>query len=280
MIRRALRPATVLAIVAGVVLLWAARADAATCPVRTQSLLAMPDGKTYAVLLNSDIKRTADVRLTVYSTEWSYTITLPAVPFARKMPDNPYPLMRALARFTTDPVFVTLPRADLLIAARADPGVGDAPPGCNPTYAYTLELDLYRFGEKFVPSAGSSAEGRVIVASFNAATPKVPASVVAAQPELACAEPYAIAHTLRMTAANYPVDQRANGETGVVVIAVDLSPAGAIENTNIVSSTANDVLTQEALKAAKATTYAPELFRCQPVASTYLFRVGFLLPQS
>jgi TonB family protein len=277
-IRRVLRQGTLPAIVAGALLLWAASADAATCPVRTQSLLAMPDGKSYAVLLNSDVKRSTDVRLTLYSTEWSYTVTLPAVSFARKMPDNPYPLLRSLARFTADTAFVTLPRPDTLLAVRADPGVGAAPAGCDPTYAYTLEIDLYRFGPRFVASRGSAAAGRAIVASFNPSTPAVAASVVAAEPELACAEPYAIPRTLLAAPANYPPEARAAGQTGLVIVAVDLGPNGAVENTNIVSSTAIDTLTQEAVKAAKATKYAPELFRCQAVAGTYLFRVGYTLP--
>lgn len=278
-IRPALRLASILAVIAGAQLLGAARADAATCPIRTQSLLAMPDGKSYAVLINSDLKRTTEVRLTLYSTEWSYTLTLPAVAFTRKMPDNPYPTLRSLARFTADPVFVKLPRADTLLAVRADPGAGESPATCDPTYAYTLEIDLYRFGSRFVPSLGSAIEGRAIVASFNASTPSVAAAVLAAEPALACAEPYAISRTLLTAPANYPKEARDAGETGLVVIAVDLSPNGAIQGTNIVSSTAIETLTQEALRAAKASTYTPELFRCQPAASTYLFRVGYSIPK-
>jgi TonB family protein len=273
--RPALRLAVILAIIAAAVTFGPARALAATCPVRTQSLLAMPDGKTYAVLLNSDIKRTADVPLTLYSTDWTYAVTLPAVAFTQKMPDNPYPMMRSLARFTAAPAFVTLPRTDNLIAVRADPV--DA--GCAPTYAYTPELDLYRFGSRFVASPGSAAVGRAIVASFSAATPAAAATVTAANPALTCEEPYAIPRTLHSATANYPAALREAGETGLVVIAVDLSPSGAVENTNIVSSTAVAELTQEAAKAAKATTYKPELFRCQSVASTYFFRVGFSKPR-
>jgi TonB family protein len=274
-IRPALRLAVLLAIVATAFLITPARADAAACSVRTQSLLAMPDGKTYAVLLNSDQKRTEDVALTLYSTDWTYRVTLKAVALTQKMPDHPYPMLRSLARFTAAPAFVALPRNDNLIAVRADP----IEAGCAPTYAYTPELDLYRYGARFVPSPGSAAEGRAILASFTKTTPVATAVVNAANPALTCAEPYAIARTVRMMAANYPPELRDAGETGVVIVAVDLAPSGAVEGTNVVSSTAVRELAQEASVAAKASTYSPELFRCQPVASTYMFRVGFLKPK-
>src|SRR5579862_8110427 len=107
-----------------------------------------------------------------------------------------------------------------------------------------------------------------------AATP-LPATPAPATPRPSCRVPNREATTTRAVEPDVPEIARQEGAVGVAQIQVSLGPDGAVRSVSIYQSTGNSSLDQAALGAARASSYAPALEECAPVAGTYLFRVEF-----
>ncbi len=63
--------------------------------------------------------------------------------------------------------------------------------------------------------------------------------------------------------------------TGTAKVAVALTPSGSVSAASIYRSTGDMMLDRAALRAARMSTYSPEVRDCTPVGGTYLFTVDF-----
>jgi TonB family protein len=73
----------------------------------------------------------------------------------------------------------------------------------------------------------------------------------------------------------YPDIARDQGATGVTQVKVTLDATGAVTDASVYKSSGNQALDYEAIKAAKATHYTPEIVNCVRTAGTYIFRGEF-----
>jgi TonB family protein len=66
---------------------------------------------------------------------------------------------------------------------------------------------------------------------------------------------------------------RAQAVSGVTRVAVQLNPAGSVQDAHVAASCGSASLDVAALSMAKAATYAPALRNCKAVAGAYTFSV-------
>lgn len=90
-----------------------------------------------------------------------------------------------------------------------------------------------------------------------------------------CAQPHVDPSTKNPVQPEYPEVAREQGAFGTVKVAVTLDEHGTVISAAIAQSAGNAALDQEAIKAAKASTYSPEIVDCKPVGGVYLFRAVF-----
>jgi protein TonB len=124
---------------------------------------------------------------------------------------------------------------------------------------------------------GTEASGPPEPAStVPAATPApTPVATPTATPKPTCPNPNADATIKSQADLDYPDIARQQGATGTAQVKVTLDAEGNPVDVAIYKSTGNSLLDQSALKAAKATTYVPEIVNCVKTAGSYLFRADF-----
>jgi TonB family protein len=93
---------------------------------------------------------------------------------------------------------------------------------------------------------------------------------------LACAQPYQLAHVVKAEQPVYPESAKFVHATGTALVRVDVLEDGSVAHTSLFRSSGNQALDVSAIKAATASSYAPALFRCNPIAGAYIFRVEFM----
>jgi protein TonB len=94
-------------------------------------------------------------------------------------------------------------------------------------------------------------------------------------PAPACAQPHLDAATKNAVQPEYPEIAREQGASGIATVNVSLDAHGNVTAVSIAKSTGNAVLDQEALKAAKMSTFTPEVVDCKPIGGTYFFKADF-----
>jgi len=107
--------------------------------------------------------------------------------------------------------------------------------------------------------------------------PATPAATPAPTPPPApkCAVPNADATTTQAVEPDYPDIARQQGAVGTAKIKVSLDAAGHVLEATIQKSAGNAALDQAALKAAKASSFAPEVVNCVKTPGSYLFSADF-----
>jgi TonB family protein len=98
---------------------------------------------------------------------------------------------------------------------------------------------------------------------------------VAAERNTTCIVPDHLATIVRAVEPSYPNAEALNGVSGLSVIRIDLSDTGRVVDAKVMKSSGSYVLDTEAIRAAKAMWYAPELQDCNAVAGTYAVEVEF-----
>ena len=98
----------------------------------------------------------------------------------------------------------------------------------------------------------------------NAATPS-------AQSEI-CSAP---ARTVYSALAEMPSMRYFDNATGTANIQVDIDKTGNMLAASVLKSSGDTLLDRSALAAAHASTFAPEMRDCSPVAGSYVFIVDF-----
>jgi protein TonB len=91
----------------------------------------------------------------------------------------------------------------------------------------------------------------------------------------ACAVPNVEAKATQLAQPVYPESAQQLGTSGDVDVLVSLSPAGAVTATTIYKTSGSAALDQAAIRAARASTYSPDIVDCQAVAGSYTFHVSF-----
>jgi protein TonB len=132
--------------------------------------------------------------------------------------------------------------------------------------------------QQYVAPKEGSQEGvpQGTVASAPPAPTAGPATAPPATPTpRSCAQPHKDATTTQPVTPDYPEIARQQGAIGVTNVRVSLSATGSVISVKVYKSSGNQSLDQEALKAARASRYSPEIEDCQPVAGDYLFRAEF-----
>jgi len=103
-----------------------------------------------------------------------------------------------------------------------------------------------------------------------------------AVPEIAagCAQPDARAHVIVAVTPRYPPLAAAAATSGSVVVKISLTDTGDVRSATLWRETVGDKvgaadIIRAAILAAAASTYAPEVTKCKPIAGLYLFRVDY-----
>jgi TonB family protein len=237
------------------------------CAVTSLPAVPMPDGKSYAVVLGADTPLTTDVQLVLYSAEATYAVNLAHVQVYRKRPAylaDPLP-------FEADPIYVTLPKPDVIDAIHVRV---PKTPECIARTLYTSPRDG-SVPDSYVDRPDRVAERATLVASFGLGAKTNPASLITSSPKLTCSQPYADARVTKPVEPGYPNEALAQHEVGSTTVLVRLADTGAVDRVSVLRSSGYSALDEATLRAALLSTYSPEIFRCKPVASSYLFRADF-----
>ncbi len=74
---------------------------------------------------------------------------------------------------------------------------------------------------------------------------------------------------------DYPDIAREQGAVGTTLVKVSLDVAGNVTDASVYKSAGNAALDQAAIKAAKATSYTPDIVNCVKTPGSYLFKADF-----
>jgi protein TonB len=127
--------------------------------------------------------------------------------------------------------------------------------------------------ENAVPN-GTTATGKPTEATAAPAATPAPTPTPAPKPQ--CAVPNAEAN-IKGEAADleYPEMAREQGAVGTTLVKVTLDANGVVTDASVYKSAGNAALDQSAIKAAKATSYTPDIVDCVKTAGSYLFKANF-----
>jgi TonB family protein len=232
----------------------ASTARAADCARSHGSLSS--DGTTYVAQFFDPGPYTGRLDATFYTATSEYAATLPALAI-----DEP-----AQSGFRSKEVAFWNPGPEpLLGVAFTYGGAGEAGP-CT-------ERGI------IVPRAGAPALARRQARTPGSPPPPgtIPLELAGNPSPLPCTQPFVPARIHGVPAdAAYPAIARELGATGVVKIKVEIEADGSVWNAAVYESSGNALLDGSALRAALQSRYDPEVFRCEPEAGTYLFRVDFV----
>jgi protein TonB len=123
-----------------------------------------------------------------------------------------------------------------------------------------------------VNQGGPSQEGRP--EGTETSGPIVPtAGPATAAP--ACARPHVDALATVKVEPDYPEMARQQGAVGTTTVKVSLSQTGAVTGASVYRSSGNAQLDMAAVRAARSSSYRPEIDNCEPVGGDYLFVATF-----
>src|ERR1700688_148613 len=241
----------------------------AQCSIVPQVLAALPDGKTYALVLGSIDAGPVDLEVSLYSAFDEYRVRLPSVSFD-------VPADRALTaptrrRFQSAPQFVMLPKAAALLMVIVPPNSASAEAGCI-SFLYT---DAYRrrSNANYRLPEFLAVERAKLFDNLGERQATL-ASAVGPNP-FPCAAPFADIVTTRPVEPDYPPIAIRERATGTVQVKVTVDATGLVLAATIYKSSGNADLDRSALAAARASVYLPARVRCEPAGGSSLFRADF-----
>jgi hypothetical protein len=179
--------------------------------------------------------------------------------------ENAAPSVRGESPDTATPIVVQFPSAVHVDAAYVGSVEMPIAGYCNPDNVWLAD----EVGEAATTSSSDLARFRKAAAHSAA----VDASPPQEDAPPSCDHPDVAAHPTQMptgAAALMQALQKSTAATSVA-IAVALTPSGTIAATKVLLSTAGHTAEEEALHEALHTSYTAEQFRCEPIASTYIF---------
>ena len=122
---------------------------------------------------------------------------------------------------------------------------------------------------------GTPVPGDFVTPGPDASGPPVPETPAppTPTPKPACSSPDVAARAIDTITPDTPDDASANGAQAKVQ--VDLDSSGAVTGVKVYQSSGDQRLDNAAMRAARASRYAPEERNCKDVPGSYLFTVDF-----
>lgn len=234
----------------------------------------MGDNVYVVTVLTKDPNLT-DARVVLSSESDDYSMDLRGLQFAAA-PEPPSPLPSPATPFQRSaPIYIRLPKTDEVLAATAEPMTPDArTSACRTQFRYT-DAYLSQLISQYQPTKQGHDLRRALAVRFNQGPADTAAVTATPHMAQACAVPYAFARTTQKAEADYPAVAREARVMGTATVRVDLDETGRVVQARVFRSSGNSSLDDEALNAATRSRYAPETFRCQGLAGSYLFVVDF-----
>ena len=230
-----------------------------SCRTKVDFFAAVPKNQAvYGVFLSSPTPADVPVRLELYSATTLYAADLGHVVFGAG------PAL----------VFVRLPNSDVIDAVsdgRYD-SVTDFPEKCGlPNFQVSRAQAAKAASYHFVPPKAPLEA----INSFTEQTATYPAESLThfAPPE--CAIPYNPEIGVRPKPPDYPDLGRQEGARGSTLVLLNIDASGSVRSATIKKSSGNAALDNATLQAARASTYAPMLFRCKGMSGQYVFHADF-----
>ena len=235
------------------------------CPVTIAALADIsfegrPD--TDGVLLDVDRGDTRAVRLRVDTDRTRYAVDVSDIPL---MSFSGVRLTRYFSVGSGERVMAAwVQSTGLAPNARLDcpitsPWSPDLPPPAGPSGQLAADRDRHLITDGF-----GTARNSVI--------PPIP---FGAAGQLACTQPFALAHPLTPIRPAFPPEARAVNATGVVELEVDIDDHGGVAGASVTRSSGYAPLDRVALDTAKRAAYAPASFACRPIATSLTITTGF-----
>jgi hypothetical protein len=224
----------------------------------------MPNDQTYALVLRSPSVQPADLRVTLYSVSATYRLQLNAVSFgdgAVKL--NP----EGSSAYESQPYFIALPHADVVIGASVEPANATSAPACEPRYTLSDYLSK-QLNPDYVPSERRTLERAQLNRAFLQGISAVPVSTTA-ENKTSCDKPYTPARRLKHVVPNPTFKLSGITET-TTEVAVSVDSSGAVSDATIVQRSDSEAWDEVVLDSARRSTYEAATFLCHPIASVYL----------
>jgi len=250
----------------------AANADACSTSIGFLMPLATPG--TYGIeLANLTQTRVAgDFVVTLYSASASYELRLDGQLFDRRPKTAGPPMLSWVAA----PAYFDVPGAAAIESAYVQPleadGVQSTPCLFN-HYRVRSRADI--MSELYSQEPTLLDESDVAAANFSADSPITHATFRSQSPSPDCKQPYAEPRVLHAMSPPYPPSAIRDGASGMAMILLELDNAGKPLSAAVVKSANYDALDRAAEVAALTSSFAPQLFRCEPIGGSYVFRVDF-----
>ncbi|MBD5634506.1 MAG: TonB family protein [Candidatus Eremiobacteraeota bacterium] len=221
-----------------------AAASAATCP---HASLATTDGKTYVAEFADSKPYSGRVDATFYTASASYA----ANDVALSIPPS-----REAASHSKSVIFVS-PASEPLQGVELTFGSADSATAC-------VEKEPIA-----VPSARASAAAKMTAAADAA---PVVLAYLGSEDRLACPQPYVSAR-IHGTPAPLQFPNASMIPDGIrqALISLDIAPDGSVTRATVSHPSGYYALDRAALQAASQTRYDPAVFRCEPIAGTFVF---------
>ena len=151
---------------------------------------------------------------------------------------------------------------------------------CRPEHADTDYFRLLTAGKYYTVNKADRDRQDTLIGIYIQGVTLIPALVSIARVSTAgksCPIRYRSAKALAAQAPFYPGIAREQGVMGTALVRVDLDVDGSIAETSIFRSSGNPLLDSSALDAASHSTYQGEIFRCESMPGSYIFRANFSL---
>lgn len=124
-------------------------------------------------------------------------------------------------------------------------------------------------------NAATGAPAPVAATGVPATAAPTPVPTATPTPKPVCAVPNADASTTQAVEPDYPDIARQQGAVGTTQVKVSLDATGHVTDASIAKSAGNASLDQAAIKAARASSFSPEIVNCVKTAGSYIFRADF-----
>lgn len=249
-----------------------ARADPLSYPCGVRAVRVVPvAARTYAVETVAFAAGPIDVLVTLFTHTHSYNLLLSAQVFAKK------PSVKSEMLFAA-PAFFTVPDDDVIEAAFADlPAASDTGLRLPCIVSRLIVSDALRpvSPHEVWPTASEREARRELVQLFSDGAKLTAAATLRGdEPVPSCEHPYQQAHFVVEAPPDFSAIARTPG-SGTVEVEVVLSPRGDIEAIRVLRGSGSSGLDDEVRRRAAKSTYAPFIFRCEPVRSSYRFVVVY-----
>jgi TonB family protein len=248
-------------------------AAASLCSIGTAGIVPLPNGTTYALVLTSPSEAPVTISFDLHSPLSDYATSPTTIAF-KPITAAETKALQTPAHFISAPVFVSLPKFDTVLIARASTP-NDKTEACTP-HATLTTFYFRRDDANYQPSAAWVDWRQRIVASYAPDAPLITAAEVPFE-GARCLEH---ANTgIRMTSEfhpGYPRIALSEHDSGVTFMDIAVDEGGNFAGATLVASAGNPAIDGAAIDAAKASKYSPAVYHCIAVPGILHFRATFV----